>query len=154
MPDDTNDRLMEQFIERATPKLLEAMQESLSKQIEDSIGGLKSNAEKLLDEVKDAKRESREKQQAEEMSQLKTLLERGDTPKDIHQHLSPEPIRLTRVQARDVQLYRKAKARRRPRRQAPPWRSCPMTDLRKAADVTAREFLSGIYHKTRCESLT
>lgn len=109
---DENDKLMAQFIEKATPKLLEAMQDSLGKQIEDSIGGLKSNAEKLLDEVKDAKREreAREKQQAEEMGQLKTLLERGDTPKDIRDHMSPDPIRLTRVQARDAQLYRRAKA--------------------------------------------
>lgn len=112
MPDDTNDRLMEQFIEKASPKLLEALSEHVSKQIEDSIGGLKNHAERLLDEVKDAKREreAREKQQAEEIGQLKTLLERGEAPKDIHRNLSPEPIRLTRVQARDAQLYRKAKA--------------------------------------------
>lgn len=112
MPDYQNDRLMEQFIEKASPKLLEALSEHVSKQIEDSIGGLKNHAERLLDEVKDAKREreAREKQQAEEIGQLKTLLERGDAPKDIHRNLSPEPIRLTRVQARDAQLYRKAKA--------------------------------------------
>jgi nitrogen-specific signal transduction histidine kinase len=112
MPDDQNDKLMEQFIQRATPKLLEAMQEGLAKQIEDQIGGLKANAEKMLDEIKDARREreTREKQQAEEMGQLKTLLERGEAPKDIHRNLSPEPIRLTRTQARDAALYRKAKA--------------------------------------------
>jgi len=112
MPDDDNDRMMEQFIEKASPKLLEALTEHVSKQIEDSIGGLKSHAEKLLDEVKDAKRErdAREKQQAEEMGQLKTLLERGDAPKDIHRNLSPEPISLTRTQARDTALYRRAKA--------------------------------------------
>jgi hypothetical protein len=109
---DDNDRLMEQFIEKASPKLLEAMQESLSKQIEDSIGGLKRHAEGLLDEVKDAKREreAREKQQAEEFTQLKTLLERGDTPADIRANLAPEPIRLTRSQARDTSVYRRAKA--------------------------------------------
>lgn len=112
MPDDQNDKLMDQFIQRATPKLLEAMQEGFAKQIEDSIGGLKRHAEGLLDEVKDAKREreAREKQQTEEFAQLKTLLERGDAPKDIHSNLSPEPIRLTRTQARDSALYRRAKA--------------------------------------------
>ena len=112
MSEDQNDKLMEQFIERATPKLLDAMQESLAKQIEDSIGGLKSNAEKLLDEVKDAKRErdAREKQKAEEFTQLKTLLERGDTPADIRANLAPEPILLTRAQARDTSVYRRAKA--------------------------------------------
>ena len=111
MPDDNTDRLMEQFIEKASPKLLEALSEQVSKQIEDSIGGLKNHAEKLLDEVKDARRErdTREKQQTEEMGQLKTLLERGDAPKDIHRNLSPEPIRLTRIQARDTALYRRAK---------------------------------------------
>lgn len=112
MPDDTNDRLMEQFIEKASPKLLEALSEHVSKQIEDSIGGLKNHAERLLDEVKDAKREreAREKQQAEEFTQLKTLLERGDTPADIRANLAPEPIRLTRSQARDTSVYRRAKA--------------------------------------------
>ncbi|MBK5923865.1 hypothetical protein CCR90_08745 [Rhodovulum sulfidophilum] len=89
MPDDQNDKLMEQFIQQATPKRLEAMQEGLAKQIEDQIGGLKANAEKMLDEIKDARREreTREKQQAEEMGQLKTLLERGDT-----QGYSPAPF--------------------------------------------------------------
>lgn len=112
MPDDQNDKLMDQFIQRATPKLLEAMQEGFAKQIEDSIGGLKNHAERLLDEVKDAKREreAREKQQAEEFTQLKTLLERGDTPADIRANLAPEPIRLTRSQARDTSVYRRAKA--------------------------------------------
>lgn len=109
---DDNDKLMEQFIEKATPKLLEALSEQVSKQIEDSIGGLKGHAEKLLDEVKDAKRErdTREKQQTEELGQLKTLLERSNAPKDIHQNMSPDPIRLSRSQARDAQLYRRAKA--------------------------------------------
>ncbi len=112
MPDDQNDKLMDQFIQRATPKLLEAMQEGFAKQIEDSIGGLKNHAERLLDEVKDAKREreARDKQQAEEFTMLKTLLERGDTPADIRANLAPEPIRLTRSQARDTSVYRRAKA--------------------------------------------
>lgn len=112
MSDDNNDRLMEQFIAKATPKLLEALTEQVSKQIEDSIGGLKANSEKMLDELKDRKRAAAEataKAQVE-AGQLKTLLERGDTPKDIHRNLSPDPIRLTRSQARDTALYRRAKA--------------------------------------------
>lgn len=112
MTDDNNDKLMEQFISKATPKLLEAMQESLAKQIEDSIGGLKANSEKMLDELKDRKRASAEaaaKAQAE-AGQLKTLLERKGDPASIKDALNPEPIRLTRVQARDAQLYRRAKA--------------------------------------------
>lgn len=108
MADDNNDRLMEQFIERATPKLLEAMQESLTKKIEEQIGGLKDNATKLLDQLKDAQRD-REKQQ-QEFGQLKTLLERGDAPAAIKHSLSPDPVRLTRQQARDPVLYRRAKA--------------------------------------------
>ena len=112
MSDDNNDRLMEQFIEKATPKLLEAMTAQITEHVEQQIGGLKSASEKMLDEIKDAKRErdAREKQQADEFSQLKTLIERGDPPSDIQSILTPEPIRLTRAQARDPQLYRRAKA--------------------------------------------
>lgn len=112
MSEDNNNRLMEQFIARATPKLLEALTEQVSKQIEDSIGGLKANSEKMLDELKDRKRaaaEANTKAQAE-AGQLKTLLERKGDPASIMDALSPDPIRLTRTQARDAQLYRRAKA--------------------------------------------
>jgi hypothetical protein len=112
MSDDNNDKLMEQFIEKATPKLLEALAESVSKQIEDSIGGLKANSEKMLDELKDRKRAAADaaaKDQAD-AGQFKTLLERNDDPASIKAALTPEPIRLTRSQARDAQLYRRAKA--------------------------------------------
>lgn len=112
MPDDNNDRLMEQFIERATPKLLEAMQGALNEKIEAQIGGLKENSQKLLDQLKDAARERNERAAAEkaDMDHLKALLERGDGPAAIKNALTPEPIRLTRTQARDAQLYRRAKA--------------------------------------------
>jgi hypothetical protein len=112
MSDDNNDKLMEQFIEKATPKLLEALSEQVSKQIEDSIGGLKANSEKMLDELKDRKRAAADataKDQAD-TGQFKTLLERNGDPASIKDALSPDPIRLTRTQARDAQLYRRAKA--------------------------------------------
>ena len=108
MADDHNDKLMEQFIERATPKLLEAMQESLTKKIEEQIGGLKDNTTKLLDQLKDSQRD-REKQQ-QEYGQLKALLERGDAPSTIKDAFNPDPVKLTRQQARDPVLYRRAKA--------------------------------------------
>lgn len=109
---DNNDKLMTAFIEKATPKLLEALTEQVSKQIEDQIGGLKANTEKMLDEIKDQKRAATEataKEQAE-AGQFKTLLERKGDPASIKDALNPDPIRLTRVQARDAQLYRRAKA--------------------------------------------
>ncbi len=111
MSDENNDKLMEQFIEKATPKLLEAMQDGLSKQIEEQIGGLKDNAAKLLDEVKDAQRErdTREKQHADELTQLKNLLGQNSKPEDVKAALTPESVKLTRTQARDPQLYRRAK---------------------------------------------
>lgn len=112
MSEDNNDKLMEQFIAKATPKLLEALTEQVSKQIEDSIGGLKANSERMLDELKDRKRAAAEataKAQAE-AGQLKTLLERKGDAASIMDALSPDPIRLTRAQARDAQLYRRAKA--------------------------------------------
>jgi hypothetical protein len=109
---ENNDKLMEQFIERATPKLFEALQESVSKHVEEQIGGLKDSATKLLDEVKDAQRErtERDEKQQQDFDQLKTLLERGGTPREVHQALSNEPMTITREQARDPQLYRRAKA--------------------------------------------
>jgi hypothetical protein len=108
MSEDQNSKLMEQFIERAAPKLLDALKDQVSKHIEDQIGGLKSNTEKMLDQLKDAQR-AREKQD-QDFSQLKTLLERGDAPKTIKDSLNPDPIKLTREQARDPALYRRAKA--------------------------------------------
>lgn len=108
MSEDQNTKLMEQFIERATPKLLDALKDHVSKHVEESIGGLKENTTKMLDQLKDAQRE-RDKQ-AEDLGQLKTLLERGDAPATIKDAFNPEPIKLTRTQARDPQLYRRAKA--------------------------------------------
>lgn len=110
--DDQNSKLMEQFIERATPKLLEALTAHVTKQVEDQIGGLKEASQKMLDEIKDHKRERDEAAAAQkaDFDQLKTLLERGDPPKKVHDALNPEPVVLTREQARDPQLYRRAKA--------------------------------------------
>ncbi len=112
MPDDANDRLMQQFIEKASPKLIESMQEHLSKQFDEKISGLVEHNKKLLDEVKDAKRErdALSAKNAADFTQLKTLLERGESPASIKSALNPEPITLTREQARDPAIYRRAKA--------------------------------------------
>lgn len=112
MSEDNNDKLMSAFIEKATPKLLEALTEHVSKQIEDQIGGLKTNAEKMLDEIKDQKRAAAEAAAKEhaDAGQLKTLIERHADAASIHSALAPEPIRLSRAQARDTILYRRAKA--------------------------------------------
>lgn len=109
---DNNDKLMTAFIEKATPKLLEALSAQVTEHVEKQIAGLKTASEKMLDEIKDQKRASAEataKAQAE-AGQLKTLLERKGDPASIKDALSPDPIRLTRTQARDAQLYRRAKA--------------------------------------------
>ncbi|GHE02180.1 hypothetical protein U879_17560 [Defluviimonas sp. 20V17] len=110
--DDNNDRLMAQFIEKATPKLLEAMQASLAEKIEEQIGGLKQASQKMLDEIKDQKRAAAEQATKDkgEADQFRALLSQRSNPADINAALTPDPIRLTRVQARDPQLYRRAKA--------------------------------------------
>ena len=113
MPDDDkNDQLMTAFIEKATPKLLEALSTQITEQVESQIGGLKTASEKMLDEIKDHKRERDEaaEKQAADLGQLKTLLERGDTRAQVKDALNPEPIQLTREQARDTTVYRRAKA--------------------------------------------
>ncbi|EAQ10950.1 hypothetical protein BD830_105239 [Maritimibacter alkaliphilus HTCC2654] len=110
--DDKNSEMMDKFIASATPKLLEAMQEQIGKMVEDQIGGLKEASQKMLDEIKDHKRERDEAAAAQKagFDQLKTLLERGDEPRAVHDALNPEPVVLTREQARDPALYRRAKA--------------------------------------------
>ena len=106
--DDKNDKLMEQFIAKATPKLLEAMTTQITEQVETQIKPLVDNSTKMLDQIQDAKRERAK--QAEDFGQLKTLLERGGAPADVKKTLEPDPIVLTRDQARDPALYRRAKA--------------------------------------------
>ena len=112
MSNDNNDKLMSQFIEKATPALLEALAEQIKPMVEDQIGGLKAASEKMLDEIKDVKREraAAATKAAEDSTQLKTLLERREDPKTTLSHMNPEPIMLTRTQARNTTLYRKAKA--------------------------------------------
>jgi len=107
--DKRNDALMQQFIERAAPKLLEAMQEQIAAKVEEQLGGFKKHAEKLLDDVQDRKRE-REETQAK-FEQCEQLLKQnpGDT-KPVHDALNPKAIQLTRTQARDPAVYRRAKA--------------------------------------------
>lgn len=111
MAEDTNDKLMAQFIERASPKLLEAMSAQIAALVEKQVGGLAENSKALLDELKQsrAERDALAEKSAADFSQLKTLLERGGSPDEIKSVLNPQPIRLTREQARDVQLYRRAR---------------------------------------------
>lgn len=111
MAEDTNDKLMAQFIERASPKLLEAMSAQIAEIVEKRVSGLAENSKALLDELKQsrAERDALAEKSAADFSQLKTLLERGGSPDEIKSVLNPQPIRLTREQARDVQLYRRAR---------------------------------------------
>lgn len=111
MAEDTNDKLMAQFIERASPKLLEAMSAQIAEIVEKRVSGLAENSKALLDELKQsrAERDALAEKSAADFSQLKTLLERGDSPAAIRDALNPPKITLTRAQARDVQLYRRAR---------------------------------------------
>lgn len=112
MSDDNTDKLMSQFIEKATPKLLEAMTTQVNELVEKQISGLKENSQKMLDQLQDAKREqgAATKKAADDALQFKTLIERRDDPKTTLDALNPAPIQLTREQARNTTLYRRAKA--------------------------------------------
>ena len=112
MSDDNNDKLMTAFIEKATPKLLEALSGQLTTHVEKQIGGLVENSKALLDQAKQAQaeRDALAAKSAADFGQLKTLLERGESPAAIKSALAPEPIILTREQARDTAVYRRAKA--------------------------------------------
>jgi pectin methylesterase-like acyl-CoA thioesterase len=111
MPDDNNDKLMTQFIEKATPKLLEALSGQITAHVEKQIGGLVENSKTLLDQVKqaNAERDALTAKNAADFTQLKTLLERGESPAAIKDALNPAPITLTREQARDTVIYRRAR---------------------------------------------
>ncbi|ESR27511.1 hypothetical protein N177_0005 [Lutibaculum baratangense AMV1] len=107
--DEQNTRLMEAFIEKALPKLVEA----LAPHVEGQIAGLKDNATKLLDEVKDHRRASAEKDEL--LDQMRQVLEAVGKPSPtMPQTFTPpaakKPIQLTREQARDPAIYRAAKA--------------------------------------------
>lgn len=112
MTDENNDKLMTAFIEKATPKLLEALTGHVSEHVQKEISGLVANSKSLLDEVKQARaeRDAIAEKSAADFTQLKTLLERGESPAAIKSALKPEPITLTREQARDVSIYRRARA--------------------------------------------
>jgi hypothetical protein len=111
MPDDNNSRLMEQFIEKASPKLLEALSGQITAHVEKQISGLVENSKALLDQAKQAQaeRDALAEKSAADFGQLKTLLERGESPAAIKSILAPERITLTREQARDVTIYRRAR---------------------------------------------
>lgn len=112
MTDENTDKLMTAFIEKATPKLLEALTGHVSEHVQKEISGLVANSKSLLDEVKQARaeRDAIAEKTASDFTQLKTLLERGESPAAIKSALKPEPITLTREQARDVSVYRRARA--------------------------------------------
>lgn len=101
--DEQNTRLMEQFIEKALPKLVEA----LTPHVEGQIAGLKDNATKLLDEVKDHRRASAEKDEL--LDQMRQVLEAVGKPQTFTPPAAKKPIQLTREQARDPAIYRAAK---------------------------------------------
>jgi hypothetical protein len=113
--DNKNDEMMAQFIEKASPKLLEAMTDQIAKLVESQIGGLVKNSTKMLDELQDAKRANAAAAQksADDATQLKTLLDRKEDPKTVLDLMNPEPITLTRTQARNTILYNKAKEQAR-----------------------------------------
>lgn len=112
-----NDKLMEQFIEKAAPRLLDALKDSVAKQIEESTRGLKESATRMLDEIKDTKRAAAEKDDAlAATTKLLAALDESDRKRAAENagldrfFKVAEPIRLTRTQARDTRAYREAKA--------------------------------------------
>lgn len=104
--DNNNDKLMEQFISKASPKLLEAMTKTVTELVEKQIGGLVESSTKMLDQIKDQKRTS----EADAL-QLKNLLaDAGNSGSDVvNQFKAGEPIEMSREQARDPAAYRLAK---------------------------------------------
>lgn len=108
MPEDHNTNQAEALIELLGPKLAESLLPQLQKQVEEQLGGvLKKNAE-LLDALAKSKSDdsltkllaSADTQQRERLKQDGTL--------DFRK--VGEPIRIGKVDARDPQKYRQAKA--------------------------------------------
>ena len=112
-----NDKLMEPFIEKAAPRLLDALKDSIAKQIEESTRGLKESATRMLDEIKDTKRAAAEKDDAlAATTKLLAALDESDRKRAAENagidrfFKAADTVRLTRTQARDPKIYREAKA--------------------------------------------
>ena len=105
---DTNDDQAKALIEAIAPKLAEAILPQITESVETQIKGLKEKNDELLDKLAKSKAGDDARDTAD--AQLKTLLGRGDKPEDIKDVLTPAPIKLTREQARDRQVYLRAKA--------------------------------------------
>lgn len=116
MPDDkNNDTMMAKFIETATPKLLDAMTSKVTEMVEKQIGGLVENSTKMLDQLKDVKREPDTKV-SELAAQIAALQAEQKTAGDKSSGVDslfakPAALQLTREQARDPRTYRAAKAK-------------------------------------------
>lgn len=111
----TNDTMMAKFIETATPKLLEVMTSQVTEMVEKQIGGLVENSTKMLDQLKDVKREPDAKT-AELMKMVEALQAERKIETDKGAGLDslfakPAALQLTREQARDPRTYRAAKAK-------------------------------------------
>jgi hypothetical protein len=113
--DNKNDAMMAKFIETATPKLLEALTGQVTELVEGKISGLVENSTRMLDQLKDAKREPDPKSE-ELMKMVEALQAERKTETDKAAGLDvlfakPAALQLTREQARDPKTYRAAKAK-------------------------------------------
>lgn len=113
--DKNNDTMMAKFIETATPKLLEALTGQVTELVEGKISGLVENSTRMLDQLKDAKREPDAK-----VAKLTALVEALQAEQTNEARKSagldtlfakPATVQLTREQARDPKTYRAAKAK-------------------------------------------
>ena len=104
---DNTDKMMAQFIEKASPKLLAAMTDQITKLVEGQIGGLVKNSTKMLDELQDAKRAAAEAAAAEEQVAAKD----DATKAALDTFSNSGPVQMTRADARNPKLYAAAKKR-------------------------------------------
>lgn len=110
-----NDTMMAKFIETATPKLLEALTGQVTELVESKISGLVDNSTRMLDQLKDMKREP-DAASAEVLKLVEALkAEQGQQAAQSagldQLFTKPGAIQLTREQARDPKVYRAAKAK-------------------------------------------
>lgn len=112
----TNDEQAKALVEALAPMIAAAILPQLTASVEEQVKGIKSKNDELLDKLANLKKDDEIAAQIKGgeslMSKAKSLLAAADAKKpdgltDFRK--VGEPVRISRTDARDVALYRKAK---------------------------------------------
>lgn len=117
-PNDTsNDAQAKALVAALAPLIAEAIIPQLAAKVEEQVKGIKTKNDELLDKLANLKKDDEIAAQIKAgddlMAQTKALLERTVPKNDkglVDFRKAGEPLKISRADARDVALYKKAKA--------------------------------------------